>query len=135
MAYTRFSGGTFRPDPKPEPKEKKPGRSKIKPRSDKRAKQEKEYRTLCEVFLKGKICPITGEPATEVHHKKGRIGKLLTDVRFFLGVTRKGHKYIEEHPEWAKKMGYSLDRLATTKDDNGKTTRFNKPGNGTEHTP
>jgi hypothetical protein len=112
MAFVKFNGNSrFNPQPKPEPKAKaKP--KKIKPRSDKRAKEEKEYHTLCEVFLRGKICPVTGEPATEVHHKKGRIGKLLTDVRFFLGVSRKGHKKIEENPEWAKEMGYSLDRLS-----------------------
>jgi hypothetical protein len=91
------------------PAEKK--QYKIARRSKKRAKEEIVYNQLVKVWLIGKICPITKKPATEVHHKKGRIGKLLLDTRFWLGVTRKGHKWIEEHPEEAKKLGYSLSRL------------------------
>ena len=49
--------------------------------------------------------------ATEVHHKKGRIGKLLTDIRYFLGVCRECHNKIELNPTWAKENGYSLNRL------------------------
>lgn len=110
MAFVKFNGGTFRPDPKPERKEKaKP--AKISPLSKKRKAENKEYLTLRDVFLNGKICPITKQKATQVHHKKGRIGKLLTDVRFWLAVSAEGHKKIEENPEWAKENGYSLNRL------------------------
>ncbi len=109
-AFVKFSGGKFRPDPKPEPKIK-PKPSKISHLSNKRKKENKEYLTLREVFLNNKFCPITGDPATQVHHKKGRIGKLLTDVRFWLAVSAEGHKKIEENPEWAKEKGYSLNRL------------------------
>lgn len=77
-----------------------------------RGKENKAYMTLREVFLKDKICPITGQPATEVHHKKGRIGKLLCDVKYWLAVSREGHIKIENNPEWAKEQGYSLSRLA-----------------------
>lgn len=105
-----FNPNRFRPDPKSEPKQKsKP--KKIKPLSDKRAAQNKEYLALIKVFLEGKRCPITGEKATEVHHMKGRIGDLLTDVKYFLAVSKEGHRRIEENPEWAKEMGYSLNRL------------------------
>lgn len=112
----------FRPDPKKvTPKKEKvyvlkrtPLKKKavkIKFRSDKRAEQEKAYNLFIKLWLVGKKCPMCGKDATQVHHKKGRIGKLLLDVRFFLPVTQDCHQYIEEHPEWAKEQGYSLSRL------------------------
>lgn len=109
MAFQRFNGGTFRPDPKPAPKEKKSSK-KIKPRSTKRAAEERIYNKNAPIFLAGKICPITKEPATQVHHKKGRIGPLLNDMRYWLAVSAEGHDRIERNPEWAYKMGYSFKR-------------------------
>lgn len=69
-----------------------------------------------------RICPITGQETTDVHHKMGRIGfadqwarinnvPLVLDSRFWLAVSRDGHRQIEESPTWAKEMGYSLNRL------------------------
>lgn len=83
-------------------------------RSDKRAEEERVYNQLRKIFLsdpKNKTCPVTKKPATEVHHKKGRVGKLLLDVRYWLAVSRDGHRWIEEHPDEAKELGYSLSRL------------------------
>lgn len=73
-------------------------------------------------------CPITGKPITtesDVHHKRGRVGyadqwardndiPLLLDPRFFLGVSREGHEWIESHPKEARELGYSESRLKTT---------------------
>lgn len=84
-----------------------------------------KYLVLNKEFLskpENQICPVTGEKATEIHHKKGRKGfaddwarenniPLLIDVRFFLAVSRKGHMKIELEPEWAKEMGYSVNRI------------------------
>ena len=56
-------------------------------------------------------CPITGEKTTDIHHMKGRTGDLFLDTRFWLAVSRNGHRMIEENPEWAKEKGYSLNRL------------------------
>lgn len=112
MAYVKFNGGTFRPDPKHERKEKpKPGY--IKRRSAKRTKQEKTYLQLNRIFLKDKQCQCKGceNRASEVHHKRGRIGKLLLDIRFWLACCTDCHKEIEAKPEWAKEKGYSLSRL------------------------
>lgn len=50
--------------------------------------------------------------ATEIHHKKGRIGELLTDKRYFLAVCRNCHTWIEEHPKEAKELGFSVSRLS-----------------------
>ena len=85
---------------------------RVNKESPKRSKENKSYLVLRELFLKDKICPITGEPATEIHHKKGRIGELLCDVKYWLAVSRTGHIKIENNPEWAKQQGYSLSRLA-----------------------
>jgi hypothetical protein len=110
MTYAKFTGTNFRPDPKPESRPK-PKKGQIPRISAKRMEANKEYKTLREVFLNGKICPVTGGKATQVHHKKGRTGSLFLDVRFWLGVSAEGHRKIEENPEWAKEMGYSLNRL------------------------
>jgi hypothetical protein len=59
--------------------------------------------------------------ATEIHHKMGREGyadqwakengiSLLVDTRFFLPVCRSAHEQIENNPEWAYSMGYSVRR-------------------------
>lgn len=105
----------MKPYPKPVKKEKnKP--SKIKPRSDKRAKQERQYLNhdrkeyLAEnPFCKFKGC---GLEATDIHHMRGKIGKRLNDKRFFLGLCREHHSYIEVRPNFAKANGYSLGRLS-----------------------
>jgi hypothetical protein len=101
----------MRPDPKVY-KEKKIQNKKIKPISDKRSAQNKEYIKLRKEFLKNNpICAVTGKQATEIHHMKGRIGKLLTDVNYFLPVSREAHIKIELFPNWAKEKGYSISRL------------------------
>lgn len=130
MAFVPFKAGRFRPDPKPEKKEKVKN-TKIKPKSDKRSKEDKIYSALRKVFLEGKFCPITGEQATQVHHKKGRIGKLYLDIRFWLAVSDTGHKKIELNPEWAKKMGYSLERLT----DDTTDTDSSDDHNGSQELP
>ena len=59
-------------------------------------------------------CEVEGcqRKANELHHKKGKIGKLLNDIRFLLAVCRLDHEFIENHPVWAKSKGYSLNRLS-----------------------
>jgi hypothetical protein len=80
--------------------------------STKRQLDNKTYSVLRVKFLsENKICPITGTPTTDIHHKKGRVGSLFLDVRYWIALSRKGHKYVEEHPKWAKQNGYSLKRL------------------------
>lgn len=96
----------------PEPVKDKP--KPIPRRSKKRIIEELQYNADVKVFLgkpENQICPVTGEKTTEVHHKRGRIGALLLDQRFWLAVSRKGHQRIENEPEWAKEMGFSQSRL------------------------
>lgn len=96
-------------------------RTRINPVSDKRAEESREYSTLRKVFLEGKFCPVTGQPATQIHHKMGRIGyaddaarakglTLFLDVRYWLAVSHEGHEKIEREKKWAIEMGYSISR-------------------------
>lgn len=87
----------------------------ISHRSPKRAKEEREYSLLRIDFLtKNHMCQahLTGCTgiATDVHHKQGRIGKLLLDILKWLSVCRSCHNWIETHPKEAQELGFSLKR-------------------------
>lgn len=95
----------------------------IKKTSTKRQSQINIYTQLRKAFLskpENKWCPVMQQlknkkvRATTVHHKKGKIGALLNDTRYWVALSMDGHEYVEKHPVWAKENGYSLDRL--TKD-------------------
>lgn len=86
----------------------------IPKRSKKKIVQDLQYSVLRKEFLgkpENRFCPITGKPATDVHHMAGRLGDLYLDTRYWIALSREGHRRVEENPEWAKKNGYSLDRL------------------------
>jgi len=88
---------------------------KIRRVSEKKAAQDIVYNELRRLFLlrpENRVCPVTGEPTTDCHHKKGRVGSLYLDTRYWLAVSREGHRQIEENPHWALEMGYSLKRLS-----------------------
>lgn len=93
-------------------------RKSIRPRSKKRATQERDYNNKRDSFLEeNNVCEAQIEgrcsyEATQVHHKKGRIGELLTDTRYFMAVCPACHQWIEEHPTEAKQKGWSISRLA-----------------------
>jgi hypothetical protein len=61
---------------------------------------------ICEVRTEG----CTGK-ATTVHHRKGRIGTLMLDEKYWLACCMECHNFIEIRPEWAKEKGFSLNRL------------------------
>jgi len=88
-------------------------RTPLKKVSEKRKKENILYSELRIDFLslpENQICPITGQPTTDIHHKKGRIGKLLTDTNYWIALSREGHEFVESNPEWAYENGYSLKR-------------------------
>lgn len=97
------------------PKEKKPVKISIK--SVKRKSEEKLYLKKKKEYLTAHIrCEVKGcnRVSEDIHHRKGRIGKLLYDERFFLAVCRDHHTVIECNPEWAIQNKYSLKRLNET---------------------
>jgi hypothetical protein len=89
----------------------------IPPRSQKRSKEERLYAAkriifiqehpMCEAHISG-ICT---EYATEVHHKKGRIGDDLLDETHWLALCHMCHDYIENHREFAMEKGFSIKRI------------------------
>jgi hypothetical protein len=86
---------------------------KIKPRSKKMTKEMIEYNKKKTVFLKNNpSCGVCGGIPDQVHHKRGRIGKNLLNEKHWLSVCADCHRWIEEHPEQAKEMGYSESRLS-----------------------
>lgn len=90
-------------------------RPSIRPRSKKRSRQEREYAKLRKEYLDDhEYCEVCGSfLANQIHHRAGRIGKLLTNTKFFLAVCPTCHKLIEERPQWAKEKGFSISRLAS----------------------
>ena len=105
----------FRPVPKPV-KQEKPVNKRIKPRSTKRVKQEREYAKLAKEYLASHLycqakldgCMVV---ASEVHHRQGKIGNLLTDTTNFMAICRHCHNFITEHSKEAIEMGLSKSRL------------------------
>lgn len=97
-----------------------PKRKPIAKFSEKRTKQNKTYSKLrIEYLTENPICDANLEcctiDATTIHHQRGRIGELLTNTEYFLGLCMPCHEYIELHPEFAKEKGFSLNRLSDEK--------------------
>jgi hypothetical protein len=42
----------------------------------------------------------------DLHHRKGRRGKMLTDERHFLAVSRLAHDWIHSHGTQSRSMGW-----------------------------
>ena len=94
----------------------------IKKVSDKRKMEDIIYRSERIKFLslpENRICPITGQITTQIHHKMKRRGyadewakennvSLYLDKRFWLAVSHEGHEMIENNPYWAVENGYSI---------------------------
>jgi hypothetical protein len=104
----------FTPVPKPEPRAKKP-KTKIKPVSSKQAKALTEYAKVRKQFLADHLycqANLTGctTVVQDVHHTTGR-GANLSNVNTFLAVCRTCHRFIEDNPAEALKMGFSKKRL------------------------
>ncbi len=109
--FSYFSGGYCKLcSEKPEKPKPKP----IRKVSLKRIDKNKEYSEVNKQYLKDNpVCEVINceLKSDQVHHKKGRTGDLLTDIKYFLAVCDPCHKYIELNPLWAKEHGYSESRL------------------------
>lgn len=102
-----ISEGTFKPK---QPKA-------IKARSDRRAKQEREYlnKTRPEFLAANPSCmariKCLGLPAVEIHHKEGRIEDLLNDKSKMIALCVECHRWAEANPNAAKALNISSNRL------------------------
>lgn len=96
------------------PRKQKVGviKKRINPIADKRLEELAIYRIARdEYLLEHPICEVEGcvEKSTHIHHKKGRIGKLVYDKKYFMAVGDACHpKKIHENPEWSREMGYLI---------------------------
>ena len=102
-------------------------RRAIRPVSKRRQKVTAEYRVAAREFVRlakswGETCPVVntipelkhgrkyGHPISnelnEVHHMRGRSGKLLTDQRYWLAVSKQGHRWIHENISKARGHGW-----------------------------
>lgn len=96
------------------PKSTKSLAYRIKSVSDKKLAELKEYRVVRDRYLKNNpICEYNGCSSTEItlHHKRGRVGSLLTDDKYFCSLCIKHHEWAEKNPKDAKSMGLSQNRL------------------------
>lgn len=74
-----------------------------------------KYRRLRDkYFLENPICEFPGCGSKEItlHHAKGRIGSFLTDKRYFKSLCWPHHQYVEEHPNEAKRLGLSGNKIS-----------------------
>jgi len=102
----------FNPQPKPiKPDKKKPTRA---PQiSSQQATRLAKYVMARALYLKDHpMCEVGScyKHSNQIHHKKGRAGKLLLDSKWFLACCTNCHRYIEDHPAWAQNSGYSVSR-------------------------
>lgn len=82
--------------------DKKRTKTKIKAESDKRRTQTATYGKLRKAFLEEyPICPITGQPTTDIHHSLAREGAWLLLRRYWIALSRRGHRLVEDNPTWA----------------------------------
>jgi len=97
------------------------------PKPSHRKEDQKEYRIKAREFVRAAIagggrCPVVaavpelregrkyGWPISdrlnEVHHMRGRAGSLLCDERFWIALSKQGHRWVHENPEKARNMGF-----------------------------
>ena len=84
----------------------------VKARSGSETQRMDIYRAIKDLYIRQKpwceacqvLCTIL-QPADEIHHKHGRSGLLLLDVRHWMAVCSRCHVYIHEHPNAARSAG------------------------------
>lgn len=93
----------------------KHGRSKMRPISPKRAREARAYTVLRRDYLTAHPrCEFPGgcvQPATEIHHKRGRVGALFLDVSHWSALCHDHHAFLTVHPAIAYEMGMSERRI------------------------
>ena len=92
----------------------KPKQKPIKSISDKQSERLKTYRKVRDEYMfNHPICefPNCTNRSTDLHHGAGRVGELLTDIRYFKALDREHHRIVEENPTLAQELGLSFKRL------------------------
>lgn len=80
--------------------------------SKKRAVENREYAKVRAVYLLEHPlcagCKLRGQrqyTATQIHHVKGRTGRLLIDSRHFMGLCEDCHSFVHASPRRARELG------------------------------
>lgn len=68
-----------------------------------RAKRLSEYAKLKRCWLRGKTCQMCLSKKVDVHHSRGRTGRLLCMVELWIPLCRFHHNKVKEDPAWAYK--------------------------------
>lgn len=92
---------------------KPPIRKRIKSSSESRKRDYGQYHKLVARFLKQHprcmACQAFGlhgnHKPTEVHHSRGRVGRLLCDTRFWIATCSSAHRAIHNNPKLAQRLG------------------------------
>ncbi|TDO21904.1 hypothetical protein [Pedobacter duraquae] len=90
-------------------------RKAIAPVSKKKLKELQIYRkNRDEYFKQNPVCEFPGCTCRDItlHHMRGRIGALLTDVMNFKSLCLEHHEFVELNPEEAKRLDLSRERLS-----------------------
>lgn len=94
-------------------KNKNTKKKAINPVSKSRLTQLAIYRPLRDEYLaRHPKCEVNGcdRDTTNLHHKAGRIGKLLFDSEHFMACCELCHpQRIHENPEWSRENGYLIN--------------------------
>lgn len=95
-----------------------------------RAKEMRLYYAEAKIFLnepQHRACGIclclgnTPMASTEVHHARGRIGKLLRDQRFWVPSCRSCREIPHQRPKWAREVGILSSAADWNTSPSGKT--------------
>lgn len=80
--------------------------------SIKKAADLKEYYAMRARFLANvDLCEVCNtERPVEIHHRRGRVGPLLTDLRHLLATCHRCHKWLHENIEEARTLGYICEK-------------------------
>lgn len=86
-------------------------RAAIRKVSKKRQRELRVYSVLKKEFLsQRRFCEVfescCTRKAIDVHHINGRNGKRLVDIRDWLPVCRSCHRFLHDHPKYAKEAGF-----------------------------
>lgn len=80
--------------------------------SVKKAADLKEYYAMRARFLANvDLCEVCNtERPVEIHHRRGRVGPLLTDLRHLLATCHRCHRWLHENIEEARTLGYICEK-------------------------
>jgi hypothetical protein len=94
---------------------------KLSDRIPRKRKPRRGYRFSARAFLAarlgvGETCPVMEaikelrdsgiNKLVEIHHMRGRKGRLLLNQQFWMAVSKQGHQWIHDNPAAARKHGW-----------------------------